>query len=80
MCREVLAEAGRWVAAGTVLGFVVALAAGRVAGTLLYVVAPRDPWSWAAAAVVLSIVLVGAAVRPAMRAARVDPMTALRSE
>ena len=41
---------------------------------------PHDPLAWTAALVVLSLVLLGAALRSAMRAARIDPMTALRSE
>jgi putative ABC transport system permease protein len=66
--------------AGIAVGLVVALGASRVVGSMLYGVAPQDPVSFGVAAAALFGAAVAAAWIPAMRAARVDPMVALRSE
>jgi ABC-type antimicrobial peptide transport system permease subunit len=47
---------------------------------MLYGVGPTDPWSFAAAVLLMSAVGAAAAYFPARRASRVDPMTALRNE
>lgn len=65
---------------GAAIGVVAALGAGRFIASLLYNVSARDPKSLAAAAVSLVIVAAVASYLPARRAARVDPMVALRSE
>lgn len=74
--RRSLLLAGIGVAAGSAI----ALAASRLASSLLYGITPHDPISYAAAAVVLLVAAVTAGSIPALRAARVDPVTALRSE
>jgi predicted permease len=74
--RKALLLLGVGLAAGTV----VALGASRVAGSLLYGVSPNDPLAFAAAIGVLLLAAVAAAFVPARRAARVDPMVALRQE
>lgn len=78
--RQVLSEAGRWIAAGAVLGCSLAWAATRAIEAQLYEVNSRDPLSWIAALGVLCIALSLAVLRPASRAARVDPMEALRAD
>jgi predicted permease len=78
--RLVLGQVGRLVLAGGALGLVGALALGRVARGFLYGVAAHDPLAIAAAAVVLTLVALGASYVPARRAARVDPTRALRYE
>ncbi|MGH7690730.1 MAG: FtsX-like permease family protein, partial [Gemmatimonadaceae bacterium] len=65
---------------GAVIGVVAALGAGRFIASLLYQVSARDPLSLALAAVSLVIVAGIASCLPARRAARVDPMEALRAE
>jgi putative ABC transport system permease protein len=65
---------------GVAVGLLTALGASRLAGSLLYGIAPHDPVSYAAAAAVLLLAAVAAGWLPALRAARVDPVTALRSE
>jgi len=65
---------------GVAAGSAIALAASRVASSLLYGITPHDPLSYAAAAVVLLLAAVAAGSIPALRAARVDPVTALRRE
>jgi len=47
---------------------------------LLYGVAADDPWIFAGASVVVAIVGCAAAMHPALRAARIDPIAALRHE
>ena len=76
----ILREAGRLLVLGTVLGTLVALAATRGAASLLFGLQPRDPVTFAAAALVLAVTAGAAALLPALRAARVDPMVALRQE
>ena len=65
---------------GVAAGLVIALGAARLVGSLLYGIEPHDPVSYAAAAIVLLIAAVAAGSIPALRAARVDPVTALRNE
>ena len=52
----------------------------RLLGGLLFQVSPTDPPTLAFGMVVLSLVALAAALLPAQRAARVDPVTALRAE
>jgi ABC-type antimicrobial peptide transport system permease subunit len=68
------------IIAGLVIGTVGALALSRALNALLYGVAPRDPLSLALAAAFLASVALLACLLPARRAAKVDPMTALRTE
>ena len=68
------------VLAGLVAGVLLALGAGRVVASLLYGVAPRDPLALTIVAGALMVVAVGAALVPAWRASRADPLLALRNE
>jgi predicted permease len=68
------------VSAGLLLGLVAALAAVRALAGLLIGVAPADPVSFAAAAVILGLIALFATWWPARRAANIDPMRALRTE
>ena len=74
--RQVLALA----AAGVVLGLPAALGAVQLIESLLFGLAPRDPFTLAAAAAVLIGVAALAGYVPAIRAMRVDPVVALRDE
>jgi len=58
----------------------VALASGRLLGTLLFEVSAVDPVTYLAVAVVLTVVALGATGLPALRATRVDPLTIMRTE
>jgi len=78
--RQVVGEAGRWIAAGAALGCALAWAGTRAIEAQLYGVGSRDPLSWIAALMLLCAALLLAVLRPAARAARVDPMKALRAE
>jgi len=65
---------------GIVAGVLIGLSLGRALSGLLYQTSPRDPWTVAAVVLVLLGFSYVAAAWPARRAARVDPITALRAE
>jgi ABC-type lipoprotein release transport system permease subunit len=58
----------------------VALWTGRYVEPLLYEQSARDPVVYGAVAVTLLVVAAAATLRPALRATRVDPTIALRTE
>jgi len=78
--RMVLWQGVRPVALGLIAGIVMALAAGRALSSMLFQVSARDPLTIGAVSFVLLAVSAAAALVPARRATRVDPMTALRFE
>jgi predicted permease len=80
IARQELGEAVRLAFAGAALGVPLALVAVRILRHLLYGVSPQDPGVLGAAVAVLVLVAIVAAWVPARRAARVDPMEALRCE
>jgi len=65
---------------GLLVGLGGAAAAGRLLAVLLFGVSARDPLTFASVAAALALVAVLASYLPARRAARVDPMTALRED
>lgn len=66
------------VLVGLALGSVAALALTRVLASLLYDTSPMDPVAWIATGVSLAAVALLASYIPARRAAKVDPIAALR--
>ena len=76
----ILGEVGWMLAAGLVVGAGLALALGRSAGALLFGIKPHDPLTISASAFGLAAVAILASYVPARRAARLDPMAALRDE
>jgi predicted permease len=68
------------VFAGSGIGMAAALALGRVAASLLYGVSPTDTLTFLAVPAVLVSIAVVACVVPARRAAKLDPIHALRCE
>jgi predicted permease len=82
--RMIMRDALRLVLVGLAIGIPAALLAGRLAShemsSLLFGVAPGDPITLAGAAAVLLAVAAAAAYLPAARAARIDPIEALRAE
>jgi predicted permease len=76
----VLTRALRISVAGIVMGSVAALVLAPRLQAMLYGVQPRDPLTFMVVAVTLAAISVAAAGVPALRAARVDPNTALRAD
>ena len=70
----------RLVLAGAVLGLILSFALTRVLRSLLYDVNPTDPATFAIAGLLMCGTALVACLIPAHRAARVDPMAALRYE
>jgi predicted permease len=78
--RLVMKQVGRMTGIGIPIGLVAALLVGDVAASQLFGLAPTDPRAIAAAVVVLALTVLSASYWPARRAARVDPVVALRAE
>jgi len=76
----VVREGFLWTAGGLAAGLVGAIALSRYLSTLLFGVGERDPITFAVVALLLGLVALAATAVPAIRAVRVDPMRALRSE
>jgi predicted permease len=65
---------------GLAIGVPAAAVAARAAGAMLYGVTPADPWSISLGAAILFVVALAAGFIPAHRAARLNPLIALRRE
>jgi ABC-type antimicrobial peptide transport system permease subunit len=76
----VMRQGGRLALVGIGAGVVLAALVGQVLGSLLYGVSALDPVAFAVAAAVLLAVAALAAFVPALSAARLDPLRALRME
>jgi len=77
--RMVLREGGVLLAMGLLLGMAGAYFAARIIRGLLFGIAPHDPATFIAVAVLMAAIGIGACWIPALRAARVDPAIAMRS-
>jgi ABC-type antimicrobial peptide transport system permease subunit len=78
--RLVVGEGMGVAAIGLILGLVFAAAACRALSSLLFGISVFDPTTYAGVAGVLAVVSLVACALPALRAARVNPMEALRLE
>lgn len=76
----IMAEVGRLVTFGVLAGVVIALAAGRLVATFLFDVSPDDPPTLAVTIAIMVVVGLSAGALPAWRAARMDPLVALRED
>lgn len=65
---------------GLALGLAAAAAGTRMLTSMLFQVQPNDPWVYLAVAALLGVVTLVASYVPARRAAKIDPLTALRQE
>jgi ABC-type antimicrobial peptide transport system permease subunit len=78
--RLVVSDGLRVAVAGVAIGVVVALWAGRWVKPLLFQVSANDPSVFVVVATTLLVVAVAASWIPALRASRVDPNVALRTD
>lgn len=76
--RQILGSGLRLTLLGIAGGLILAALVAPLLGPLLHDVAPTDPLTFTAVALVLLAVSIAASVIPAWRASRVDPLTALR--
>jgi predicted permease len=76
----ILREGFVMVAAGIVLGFLLALATGKIVSAILFQVSATDPFAFTIAPVVLMTAALLATWLPARRATKISPMAALRTE
>jgi len=75
-----LTQTSRVAFVGVALGTAASIAVSRVLASLLYEVAPTDPLALALAPAMLMFVALVAALLPAWRATRIDPIMALRDQ
>jgi predicted permease len=78
--RMILRESLVLVGFGIVVGFAAAYGSSRFIQSMLFGLSPTDPLTYGSVALILIVVAMLASLFPARRAARVEPMVALRSE
>jgi ABC-type antimicrobial peptide transport system permease subunit len=78
--RQVLGKSMRLAAAGLALGSAASAVLMRFVASQVKDVSPYDGWTFSAVALLLTTVALAAALAPARRAARIDPLTALRCD
>ena len=78
--RLVLSEGLRITTVGIVVGVAIALYAGRFVAPLLFNVKPADPFVFGGVIAILLLTATLAALLPALRASKVDPNVALRTD
>jgi putative ABC transport system permease protein len=78
--RMVVADGIKPTLAGLVIGLVCALALGRLMSSMVFGVTAHDPITLTAVAGIITLVGAAATLVPAYRAARIEPLTALREE
>ncbi len=78
--RLVLAQGGKLVGIGLVIGLAATLAASRAMGSMLFNTSAQDPLTLGTITLVLAVVALIACLLPASRATKVNPIEALRAE
>ncbi|HEY9384244.1 MAG TPA: ABC transporter permease [Gemmatimonadales bacterium] len=76
----VIRQGARLALVGVAVGSLGAIASTRWMGSMLFHVDPLDPLTFAVVGVALAAVAIGATWAPALRAARVSPVTAMRND
>jgi putative ABC transport system permease protein len=78
--RMVLRDSAKLVVSGMVIGLAAAFLSARLVESQLFAMTPTDPATLTIACAILASAAIIATLLPAWRAARVDPMIALRHE
>jgi len=78
--KLVLSQGMKLTLAGVAIGLGASLVMTRLMGSLLFNMSPTDPVTLSAVALILALVALVACYLPARRAARVDPMIALKHD
>ena len=78
--RVILGKTAALLFFGSLVGFVLALAVGRVMASIVYETQPRDPLVMVSVWLAIALLGLFASWAPARRATRVDPLVALRHE
>jgi ABC-type antimicrobial peptide transport system permease subunit len=78
--KEIVGQAAAFAFPGLAIGLMTGFALTRLMRNLLYEVSPTDPLVFLGAPLLLGAVAMAAALVPAWRAVRIEPMTALRHE
>ena len=78
--RLILRQGAAVAAAGIALGLLGSLAGTRLMTSMLFEVKPADPVTYAGVGILLGVIVLAASYIPAQRAARLDPLIALRQE
>jgi predicted permease len=78
--RAVFGRIGKLVTAGALAGLALGVAGAGVLASVVYQASPRDPVVMGGAVVMIALVALGAALGPAGRAMRVDPVKSLRHD
>lgn len=78
--RVVLIRTGVLLGIGAAAGFALAFGTGKFFGQILYGVSAHDPVTYLSAIALMAVVALAACCAPALRAIRIDPLTALRTE
>jgi predicted permease len=76
----VMREAAWLIAIGIAAGLTLSYALANVVRSQLYGIAAYDPWTFIGATVLIAVVTCCAALRPSLRAMKIDPVRALRHE
>ncbi|MBV9499138.1 MAG: ABC transporter permease [Acidobacteriaceae bacterium] len=76
----VAVENGALAFSGCIVGLTVSLMASKQVASFLFGITPRDPFAFGAAVIAVLLVAVTASVSPALRATRIDPLSAIRYE
>jgi ABC-type antimicrobial peptide transport system permease subunit len=78
--RVVLTRTAIMLGIGGALGLALALISGEVLASVVYGVSPRDPVAFVAVGLAMITVGIASCWSPALRALRIDPVSALRAE